>query len=202
MLLSAIFSICFCPIPDFFSFAPSWGSPVLVYTASGLPASLLAQRSHYQPTAGGLQPQGTHLTACGKRIHFQLSSLFLVALRYPLWVIFVSSALLSVGGQPFFLAHEITMRCILPEVQLFRMPFDTEELNSCCSLLFKRHHELREAIETHTSLSQAAVCGLSDIYEALNCTSGSTKRYLINKHIRLSALETLLPSSWMLYEDV
>ncbi len=77
MLLSAIFSICFCPIPDFFSFAPSWGSPVLVYTASGLPASLLAQRSHYQPTAGGLQPQGTHLTACGKRrIHFQLSISF------------------------------------------------------------------------------------------------------------------------------
>lgn len=94
------------------------------------------------------------------------------------------------------------MRCIPPEVQLFRMPFDTEELNSCCSLLFKRPHELREAIETHTSLSQAAVGGLSDIYEALNCTSGSTKRYPINKHIRLSALETLFPSLWMLYEDL
>lgn len=177
---------------------------MLVYTASGLPASLLAQRSRYQPTAGGLQPQGTHLTACGKkRIHFQLSSLFLVALRYPLRVIFVSSTLLSVGGLPFFfLSHEITMRCIPPEVQLFRMPFDTEELNSCCSLLFKRPHKLREAIETHTSLSRAAVGGLSDIYEALNCTSGSSKRYLINKHIRLSALEMLLPALWMLYEDV
>lgn len=142
-------------VPFFFSFAPSWGSPVLVYTASGLPASLLAQRSYYQPTAGGLQPQGTHLTACGKRrIHFQLSSLFLIALRYPLRVIFVSSTLLSDGGLPFFFsAHEITMRCISPGVQLFRMLFDTEEPNSCCLLLFKRPHELWEAIETHTSLS-------------------------------------------------
>jgi len=39
-----------------------------------------------------------------------------------------------------------------------------------------------------THLSQATVCGLSDIYEALNCTTRSTKRYLINKHIRLCAL--------------
>lgn len=94
------------------------------------------------------------------------------------------------------------MQCILPEVQPFRMPFDTEELNSCCSPLFKRPHELGEAIETHTSLARAALCGLSDIYEAVNCTSGSTKRYLINKHIRLSVLETLPPCLLMLYGDV
>lgn len=48
-----------------------------------------------------------------------------------------------------------------------------------------------------THLSQATVGGLSGIYEPLNCTSRSTKRYLINKHIRLCALETLLPSLWL-----